>query len=272
MAPPGTSRLEVAWVDGSSAVTRAFATSPMKLLVPRPRGVSAWIYSSSFGGGLVAGDRTSLDLSLGPGTRAFVGTQSSTKIYRNPGRHASGHATTARLGAGSLLVFAPDPAQLFAHSTYCQRQEFHLAGDANLALVDGFSPGRVACGERWAFDHYASRNSVRVDDVPIYLDAVRLDPADGALDSPFRGGRHGCLATLVLVGPALAEAAKAVFDDVSGREVGRRDETEVAASRIRGGVVVRIGADGAESVGRELRRWLAPVAPLLGDDPWQRKW
>ncbi len=259
-------------MDGASAVTGAFSTSPMKLLVPRPRGQSAWIYSSSFGGGLVAGDRTSLDLSLAAGTRAFVGTQSSSKIYRNPSKRASGHSTRARLGAGSLLVFAPDPAQLFAESTYTQRQEFDLAADASLVLVDGFSPGRLARGERWAFDHYSSRNLIRVDAKPAFLDSLRLDPSDGPLDSPFRGGRHGCLAMLVLWGPMLADAAKAVLDDVGGRAVERRAALVVSASPIRGGVVVRVAGEGAEVVGRELRRWLLPVAPMLGDDPWQRKW
>jgi urease accessory protein len=259
-------------VDGSSAVTGAFATSPMKLLVPRPRGPSAWIYSSSFGGGLVAGDRTSLELRLAPGTRAFVGTQASTKVYRNPTRAASGHTTVARLGAGALLAFAPDPAQLFAASTYTQRQEFHLESGASLALVDGFTPGRMARGERWAFDHYSSRNEIRVDGRTVFLDALRLDPDDGPLDAVFRGGRHACLATLVFVGPLLADAAKALLDDVAARPVESRAGLVVSASPVRGGAVARVAGDGVESVGRELRRWLAPVAPMLGDDPWLRKW
>jgi urease accessory protein len=271
-APPGSSRLDVTWVDGASAVTRAFATSPMKLLVPRPRGPSAWIYSSSFGGGLVAGDRTSLELRLAPGTRAFVGTQAATKIYRNPQRQASGHDTVAHLSAASILVFAPDPAQLFASSTYRQRQVFHLAADASLVMVDGFTPGRVACGESWAFDHYSSRNQVLVAGRPVFLDALRLDPTDGPLVTPFRAGRHGCFATLLLLGPALQPTAQTLLSEIAAQPVSPRAVLTLAASPLLDGVVARIAGPSAEAVGRELRRWLAPVASLLGDDPWQRKW
>src|SRR4029453_14212228 len=117
---PGYASLHVTLVSQESAVTSAFATSPMKLLTPRSRGRSVWAYGSSFGGGLVAGDQTRLDLQLGPGARCFLGTQASTKVYRNPGLRPCGHETDAILAAGSLLVFAPDPVQAFAQSSYTQ--------------------------------------------------------------------------------------------------------------------------------------------------------
>jgi urease accessory protein len=57
-------------------------------------------------------------------------------------------------------VFAPDPVQAFANSSYTQRQEFHLAVGAGLAFVDWFSSGRVARGERWEFERFQSRHDV----------------------------------------------------------------------------------------------------------------
>ena len=66
---------------GESAVIRASATSPLKLLTPRPRGSSAWAYVSSYGGGMVAGDcQHQLDVRIGPDATGFFGTQSSTKV------------------------------------------------------------------------------------------------------------------------------------------------------------------------------------------------
>src|ERR1700756_5550065 len=85
-AQRGSARLGVESVFDVSTVTTAFATSPMKLLMPRARGESAWVATSSFGGGFVAGDQTRLDLRLGQGARCFLSTQASTKIYRNPGQ------------------------------------------------------------------------------------------------------------------------------------------------------------------------------------------
>ena len=43
----GRARLAVTHVDGASTVTSAFVTSPMKLLVPKPRGVSTWIWRTA---------------------------------------------------------------------------------------------------------------------------------------------------------------------------------------------------------------------------------
>ena len=152
--------LEVESVSGQSAVTSAFASTPMKLLTPRSRGQSVWACTSSFGGGFVAGDETRLDLRIGRGARCFLGTQASTKIYRNPRALACGHVTQATIEENALLVFAPDPVQPFAGSSYTQRQTFRLGAGAGLVLVDWFTSGRAARGERWAFNRFQSRNEV----------------------------------------------------------------------------------------------------------------
>jgi urease accessory protein len=185
---PGCARLEVESVCGMSAATAAYSTSPLKLLVPRSRGTSVWAYTSSFGGGLVAGDQTRLELRIGPGARCFVGTQASTKIYRNPKLRPCSHATHGALSANSLLVFAPDPVQAFAGSAYSQRQEFRIAPGAGLVLLDWFTAGRAARGERWAFQRFQSRNEVwqtsaqAMGDRPLPL----LEPTP----SPLPGGDH----------------------------------------------------------------------------------
>src|SRR5579863_6077168 len=125
-APPskGCASLVVEVVAGESTVVSASASSPMKLLTPCARGKSVWAYASNFGGGLVAGDETRLDLRIGNAARCFVGTQASTKVYRNPARLRCSQVTHATLEKEALLVFAPDAVQAFAGSTYRQRQEF----------------------------------------------------------------------------------------------------------------------------------------------------
>src|SRR5258706_644863 len=110
----GRAALEVNLVFNQSTVTSAYATSPMKLLTPRSRGQSVWACTSSFGGGLVAGDQTQLEVVLGCDTKCFMGTQASTKIYRNPHNRPCGHVTEARLEPGAVLGFAPDTIQAYA--------------------------------------------------------------------------------------------------------------------------------------------------------------
>jgi urease accessory protein len=271
-AGPGQAALEVEVVAGESAVASAFASAPLKLLTPRARGRSAWAYASSFGGGLVAGDRTRLDVRIGRCARCFFGTQAATKVYRNRGFSPSGHVTRATLETDSLLTFLPDPVQAFADSTYVQRQQFHLAHGAGLALVDWFTSGRAARGERWDFNRFQSRNEVLVAGERVFLDSVVLDPGESAVASPHRVGRFNCFAMLLLLGPPLRAAAACLMEWSSKQPVVRRSSLVSSASPVRDGVVLRLAGEQVEPVGREIQRHLLPLSELLGDEPWSRKW
>jgi len=264
--------LEVESVFGESTVTSAFASTPLKLLTPRSRGQSVWAYTSSFGGGFVAGDETRLDLRLGKDTRCFLGTQASTKIYRNPRQRACGHVTIARVEENALLVFAPDPVQPFANSSYTQRQTFQLGGGAGLALVDWFTSGRVARGERWAFDRFQSRNDVFRSGERIFMDSLLLDSAAEPIISPHRTGRFNCFALLLLLGEPLQQTVAGLLETISAKPVKRGEALVVSASPVRDGAMLRVAGESVEQVGHELHHHLKFVSALLGDDPWARKW
>ncbi len=131
---------------GRSVATEAFATSPLRLLLPANHGRAAWVYTSSFGGGLVDGDAIAIDLDVEGRAAAFLSTQASTKVYRSTRGTSAG--LRARVGEEALLVVAPDPVVCFAASRYRQRQEFELAGNATLVAIDWMSAGRWAAEER----------------------------------------------------------------------------------------------------------------------------
>jgi urease accessory protein len=283
----GRAALEVDQVFNESTVTGSFATSPMKLLTPQSRGHCVCTYVSNFGGGLVAGDQTRLDMRVGSHARCFLGTQASTKVYRNPQRLPCGHVTIANVQSDALLVFAPAPVQPFADSSYEQRQEFHLASGAGLALLDWFTSGRAACGERWNFSHFSSRNevwrsTVQQDSVassnspvlkeePLFLDACCLDATDGPLDSIHRTGRFNCFAVLVLLGAPLKRAVDQLLYEVRRLAAKRRSSLLMSASAIKEGAVLRVAGEQAAEVEHCLRHHLTPVADALGEDPWSRR-
>jgi urease accessory protein len=268
----GHAKLEVELVFGESTATTAYAASPLKLLTPCARGKSVWAYISSFGGGLVAGDQTCLNVRLGTGARCFIGTQASTKVYRNPASLPCGHVTHATLDAGSILIFAPDPVQAFADSSYAQQQEFHLETDAGLVLVDWFTSGRAARGERWAFNSFQSRNEVFVSDQRVFRDSLLLDASETALTGAHSMGRFNCLATLLLIGSPLSLIAEELVKTVQAMPIGKHMSLVCSASPVRSGVVLRIAGEDVETVGKELHRHLGFLRDILGDDPWQRKW
>lgn len=268
----GRAALDVSLVHGLSTATSAWAHAPLKLLTPRARGGSVWAYTSSLGGGMVAGDCTRLEVTVDAGARCFLGTQSSTKIYRNPLRRPCSHELRARVGEDSLLILAPDPVQCFAESIYEQRQRFELHGAANLLLIDWLSAGRTARGERWSFQRYLSRNEITRDGRPVLIDASLLDSSDGALDGKFRGARFNCLATAALLGPALVAHAREILEWTAAQPVTPRAEMILAASPLREGVLLRFAGVSVEEVGRALHDRLGFVRDLLEDDPWARKW
>jgi urease accessory protein len=271
-AANGHAALTVSLVHGLSAATSAWARTPLKLLTPRARGESVWAYTSSFGGGMVAGDCTRLDVTVDAGARCFLGTQASTKIYRNPARLPCSHRTTALVKGDALLIFAPDPVQCFAASSYEQRQQFTLMPTANLVLVDWMTAGRTARGERWNFQRYVSRNEIVRDGKTLLLDALCLDANDGALDAKFRGGRFNCLATVALVGPLLSGHARALLDWCAAQPIEPQSGLVFAASPLHEGALLRFAGKSVEEVGRAIHARLGFVSGLLKDDPWQRKW
>lgn len=259
-------------VAGESAAVSIEANSPLKLLTPRARGLSVWSYLSSFGGGLVAGDETSLSLRVGSGARCFLGTQASAKIYRNPRSLPCSHRLDARVESGAILVLAPDPVQGFAGSIYLQRQEFRMAPGAGLAMVDWFSSGRSARGERWAFGRFQGRNEVFIGDDRLLLDSILLDPADGRLDGPHRLGRFNCFATILLLGLPFRQAASRLLAESADAPVKRRDSLTLSVSPLGDGALARIASEEVETAALEVRRILTVAAGVLGDDPWAHRW
>jgi UDP-N-acetylglucosamine acyltransferase len=66
--------------DGRSRVSRAYATSPLRLLTPINHGTAAWLYMSSYGGGLVDGDRVSLEVTLGRARTGLAKAQGTARV------------------------------------------------------------------------------------------------------------------------------------------------------------------------------------------------
>jgi urease accessory protein len=269
--PPGRGCLRIARTDRRSLVTRAFATSPLRLLAPRNHGHAAWVYTSTFGGGLVDGDFLELGVAVGASAAALLATQAATKVYRS-GSLDRGAAfdLDATVEDEGLLIVLPDPVVCFAGSRYKQQQTFDLNGSAALVYVDWLTSGRRASGERWQFDRYESRLTIRRDGRPVVLDAVSLSPSEGDLRR--RLGRFDVLCVLALIGAPVEPQASALVARLSAAEVERRADVVCGASRIENGAIVKIAATSVEGVARAVREYLAFVPALLGDDPWARKW
>ena len=204
--PSPTGVIAVERVAERSSLTRCRATAPLKLIAPRRTRDPVTVYTSTYGGGLVAGDDVSLDIIVGRGAALTLRTQAPTKVYhRHAGRGASQslHTTVAE---GATLAVLPDPVTCYDDADYTQDQRFDLQGDASLVLLDAFTAGRAARGERWGFHRYRSRNIVTLDGEEIVFDHVLLDDTHGPVAGPLTVGRFTVYMNLLLVGPAAVPA------------------------------------------------------------------
>ena len=252
-----------------TVLTRAFATSPAKLIASKGRGSTCWVYAATFGGGLVGGDDIRLRADVTAGARALLTTQASTKVYRS--EHRSRQSLTATVGANALLAVVPDPIVCFAAADFAQQQRYDLHADASLVMVDWMTSGRHAAGERWAFSRYESRFDIRRGSRRVFFDGLVLEP--GADTVVARMGRFNVYVTAIVSGPLVDAAAAELVSEVSDAPVARGADLVIAAATLPdGGALLRMAGTSVEAMGHALRRRLRFLSPLVGDDLWSRKW
>jgi urease accessory protein len=247
-------------------LARAAAASPLRLLTPRNHGDGAWVYLATFGGGLVDGDHLEVHLDAEPDTTCMLGTQASTKVYRSP--RGCSQRLEARVAQGAAIAILPDPVVCFEQARYSQQIDVSLESGASLLLLDGYSCGRSARGERWRFGAFCSRTTIARAGVRAFVDATRLDPAHGSL--PDRMGRFDAILSLVAMGPRFSSVADVMQDAATTAPSNR---AVVAVSRLApDATLIRVAAECFEDASRPLRASFSALANVLGDDPFARKW
>jgi urease accessory protein len=256
-------RLSFERAGALTANRSAYAESPLRLFTQRSRGPCAWAYTSMLGGGLLGGDRLRLEISVGRGARACVCTQGPTRVFRSPGGCSS--ELCARVEEEAMLVLAPDPVACFAGARFEQRTDVELSATASLSLWEVLSAGR----DGWGFARCRSALSVRRAGKALVDEAWLLDPAHGALSQ--RLGRFQAIATLLLAGPLFSSVRGFVKARVEAAPVVREARLLEAVSPLDGdALLLRLAGASVEEVMLALRRHLAAIPSLLGDDPWRR--
>ncbi|GAV81096.1 UreD domain-containing protein [Cephalotus follicularis] len=291
-----TGKVVVEKVIGKSRVTRCFSKYPLKFIIPRKVGSSkvdaVWIYSLTYGGGIVSGDCISCEFTIGDGSTAVLTTQASTKVYKSLGSKCSQQILEANVGSDALLAVIPDPVTCFSTARYSQKQVFKVVSDSSLLIVDWITSGRHESGEKWDFDLYKSTNNIFFKgNQPLFLDAVLLERGSVANIAERMQG-YQVVAMVILLGPKLKHIQNQVQENVkrimseelygpsSGldRHVKRKYDhcftkpNFIASCSVFGpkgiGVVVRIAAMTTESVYKFLQHQLAGMEPLLGVSPY----
>ncbi len=255
----------VARQEGDRTVlARVHATSPLRFVRPTfPGSRAASVCLVTFGGGLVDGDTNDIDLKVESGATLVVFTQATTKAFRG--------ASTQNIRAevhGGTLVLLPDPVACFARSRFRQRVDITLHGEGSAITLDGFTSGRAAFGERWAFDAVDLATTVRDHERRILVrDALRLDRADGPIET--RTDRFEAFATVLAIGARVATVAAGLLDpSVVTHEVVAAPSPLGPCPLRPAGAIVRIAGTTPESTLAEARRRLRNLHDIDVVDPF----
>ncbi len=108
---------------------------------------------------------------LEPGSAGIVLTQAANKAYR--GAQLSQRAVLS-VGDGAFLEYLPHHLIPFPASSCSQETAFHLAGSATLVTWDAYAAGRIARGERFAFDALRAITRVWRNGLPEATDGLDL--------------------------------------------------------------------------------------------------
>lgn len=192
---------------GRTELVQHYQKSPLQIMHPlyfnELRPDMAYTYLMSSGGGILHGDRLRTDLRFGPGTSAHVTTQTQTRVYRMEHNHASAIVNIAA-EEGAYAEYLPEPVVPFADSRFYQQTAAVVDESATLLLSDTLYAGRLARGERHAYDVFASDLEVRRPDGRLVaLDRVRLSPGgegDGVNGLGVLAG-HDVLSMLYVITP-----------------------------------------------------------------------
>lgn len=264
----GSGALVVAARGERSHFEAVRADSPLRFLLPKPRGcTAAFACMTSLGGGLLRGDAIDVSVTVKPGATALVTTQASTKVFRGASRQ--------RLSADveGTLVYLPDPVACFADAEHASSIDVRLGDEGSVLVLDAFTAGRPAYGDRFRFARLVTRLRVWRGERLRVNDAIALDEDEGPIAARF--GHAEAFATVIAMGPRAVAIARALLAP-ERPSAGAPPDAGVlyAPSPLanESGVIVRVVAPNSEALFTTLKRRLTGVADLCGIDPYAARW
>lgn len=201
-----TGHLEISYSEENlSMATRLYACYPIKFIQMASAIEScSLIYFLGYGGGLVAGDETSISIILNKNSAACIRTQGSTKVFKSPEGKLSSQFINYKLDEHSLLVLTPDPLTLFESAKFKQKQVFDMHPDASLVLVDWYTSGRTSRNENWLFSELSSLIDIQIGGQRVFFENLQLKNTEyGSIANKM--GHVGVYGLIFAYGPRVVE-------------------------------------------------------------------
>lgn len=184
------------------------------------------------------------------------------------------------ISSNGALFLLPDPVTCFRSASYTQIQNFRIASDASLVVLDWVTSGRKSLGEDWVFSRYYSVNELMIEGKRVAKDVMLLEDEtnpDTSRRLAERLSPFSCYATLILRGPliegTIAHLA-ARYEDISVMQRRAPEDMLWSLSPIgsdkKDGMIVRVAGIETELVKGWLKDALSPLEEIIGVDIYRR--
>lgn len=263
----GLLQVELEALDGKTRIKDLFFMVPLQvqkaLYLDETLPGMAFLTLMNPTGGVLQGDRLRIDILAKAGSLVHITTQAAMKLYRMEQNYAT-QIVTIRADEGAYVEYLPDPVIPFQGSRFYQEVTLQVHEDATLLFWEILLPGRVAMGEAFAYELYASKvTAFDQRQRLLLLDILLLQPKVHPLKKKGILGNHEVLGSLYLL------TRKLKAQELAGRlhEVLQEEKSLGAASELptEAGVVVRVLGSDSRSVSRALERaWKTARLALLG--------
>lgn len=206
-------------------------------------------------GGVVGGDRLSLDIHLDADTQVLLTQAAASKIYRSEGLEAH-QQVRITLEPGAWLEWLPRETIVFNQAHYHQDLRVELATGAVWLGWEITRLGRTARGEQFLQGHWRSHTEVWQQGTPLWIDPQWLPGGEELLKSYHGLGGYPVVGTLALIGqPAEAELIAQIRQLWNAEKF----EGETGVTRLMSGLLCRYRGFSTQSA----RNWFMQVWHLL---------
>jgi urease accessory protein len=167
--------------DEQSLQTRMLRSDqrpPLKVIRAFPQADGGTlVHLHNISGGVLGGDHLEIEVEVGPQACVQLTSTSATRVYRSrPGIPSAQQLTRVHVQSDGLLEYLPDPLIPFAGARYRQQTEILLEENAGLCWWEILAPGRVASGERFAYEQLQIELEIKTPTRPILREAFSLEP------------------------------------------------------------------------------------------------
>ncbi|WP_152053234.1 urease accessory protein UreD [Tautonia marina] len=172
------------------------------------------VHIISNAGGILQGDRYTMEFVAGPGACGHITTQAATKIHEMDANYASQEQDII-LEDGAYLEYLPDPVIPFRHSRFLSRTRIRIAPAATLLYAEILMAGRKYYreGERFQFDLFSSTvRANRPSGAELFVEKFVIEPARSPASRIGIMGDFDVFGNVILLTPR--EHADAIFDQV----------------------------------------------------------